>query len=215
MNLLVLLPAALALSAGRAPFPKAFPAMVERSAGSQPFYLSQLSESFADHARTVAALDSSAIRPYLRGAAGVRGGDEGALTAAMESGTLAPSQAAAVLVAAALQAPEEFHAAMDGLEDYHGGLGKDLAASLRGAGGSGAAGRLLRLAADRIPQPDGGLYDQHGQLRAIFDRGLLRKGLILDGFGPAVPAQDYTGYGPDGRPRPSGLVKGSKVDLTR
>ena len=73
---------------------------------------------------------------------------------------------------------------------------------------------LLRAAADFTPDGSGGLYDQHAQLRAIFDRGLLGRGMLVDGIGP-VSAQDYTGYGPDGKPRPTGLVKGTRVDLSR
>lgn len=50
------------------------------------------------------------------------------------------------------------------------------------------------------------MYDAHGRLERLFDGAPERTG--RDSLLPSEPvsAEGYTGYGPDGKPRRSGLV---------
>lgn len=211
------LPPPAATAAAPGPFPAQFTAMVRLSLQRDTFYGSQLLQSLDQRVTAVAAMRTpEQVRQYLTEAAtaGIDGGHAlQRLKLQLASTSIEPSRASALLLAHALARPSEFGATLDGLEDAKPGLGKTAARVLSIADGPGDRRLLaaLRAAGARSPQATGSIYTSDGRLKALFDgspRGITDAGAAA---APApVDAQGYTGYGPDGKPRRSGLVPATR-----
>lgn len=183
------------------------------SLAADPLYGSRLLDSFDLHLRSVAAMTAPvAVKDYLEVAvigsgAGPGVGSAKAVRAALGREAIDPQRAAALLLAHALARPEQFHEVLDGLEARKAGLGKQTARLLREADGRGDRRLIAALRARGAVNPSGAplTYDRFGQLDRIFDgAGSDSRDVVsLSGSVP-VPA-GYDGYGPDGRPRRSGL----------
>jgi hypothetical protein len=192
-------------------FPGAYLGTVGLSLQADPLYGSRLLDSFDLHLRSVAAMTTPlAVRDYLEVAvigAGVASPAE--LRASLGRETMEPQRAAALLLAHALARPEQFHEVLDGLEARKAGLGKQTAKLLRQADGRGDS-RLLRILRERgALEPKGTplTYDQFGRFDRLFDGAGASGGDTVEIRGAVALPDSYDGYGPDGRPRLSGLAK--------
>ena len=183
------------------PFPAQFAATVRLSLAHDSFYGSRLLQALDARVAAVAAMTGPAqVRDYLTAAAGPLP----ELQRALGSSSIDADRASALLLAHALARPAEFGATLDGLETDRPGLGGRAAKILSGARGSGDRRLLaaLRAAGARTPRSANALYGPDGRLDALFDGAAGIRD--TDAAGP-VSAEGYTGYGPDGRPRRSGL----------
>lgn len=192
-------------------FPGAYLGTVGLSLQADPLYGSRLLDSFELHLRSVTAMTTPlAVRDYLELSvigAGVSSPKE--LRASLGSVTMEPQRAAALLLAHALARPEQFHEVLDGLESKKAGLGKHTAKLLRDASGHGDR-RLLKVLRDRgAVEPRGTplTYDQLGRFDRLFDGAGSDARDTVELRGPVSVPDGYDGYGPDGRPRRSGLSK--------
>lgn len=200
-------------------FPGAFVGTVALSLQSQPLYGSMLLDSLDLHLRSVLAMRRpEAVRDYLAiSVAGTVGGPREAAARIRESLGREPMpapRAAALLLANALYRPDQFQEVLHGLETERAGLGKHAArllAEARGGGDPRLITRLNEVGARLRPSPESAVYDRFGRLQSLFD-GSPVFGLTDADAAVGVPA-DYTGYGPDGRPRPSGLRPAPRVDI--
>lgn len=187
----------------------AYLGMVSRSLAADPLFGSRLLDSFDLHLRSVAAMTAPrAVRDYLEIAVvGAGTSSPAALRASLGTEPMAPQRAAALLLAHALARPEQFREVLDGLESRKAGLGKHTARLLREANGRGDRSLLAALRARGEANPRGQelTYDRFGQLDLMFDGGGGggRDTVTISGA-VSVPS-GYDGYGPDGRPRRSGL----------
>jgi len=184
------------------------------SLAADPLYGSRLLDSFDLHLRSVAAMTAPrAAADYLEVAvigAGVGAGvgSAKAVRASLGREPMDPQRAAALLLAHALARPKQFPEVVDGLEARKAGLGKHTARLLREIKGSGDRSLIaaLRARGELKPKAAALTYDRFGQLEGIFDGGGFagRDRVEL----PAVSAPaGFDGYGPDGRPRRSGLSR--------
>ncbi len=205
--------------AGPTGFPGAFVGSVALSLRSQPLYGSMLLDSMDLHLRSVVAMRSpEAVRDYLVTAvAGTVAAPRDAAARLRESlgrEPLPAPRAAALLLANALARPDQFEEIAHGLETERAGLGKHMAGLLAGVQGGGdrrLISRLNAVGASLKPRSETSVYDRSGQLHSLFD-GSPAFGLA-DGGAPASVPEAFTGYGPDGRPRRSGLSPSTRVDI--
>lgn len=180
------------------------------SLAADPFYGSRLLDSFDLHLRSVAAMTAPrAVADYLEVAvigAGVGAGvgSAKAVRASLGRDPIDPQRAAALMLAHALARPEQFHEVVDGLEARKAGLGKHTAKLLREIKGPGDRRLIaaLRARGEIEPKTAALTYDRFGQLDRIFDGGGADAGDRAEAV--SAPA-GFDGYGPDGRPRRSGL----------
>lgn len=187
----------------------AYLGMVSRSLAADPFFGSRLLDSFDMHLRSVTAMTApKAVRDYLEMAvvgAGVSSPAE--LRASLGNGPMEPQRAAALLLAHSLARPEQFREVLDGLEARKAGLGKNTSKLLREANGRGDRSLIAVLRARGEIKPRGRelTYDRFGQLDLMFDgAGADGRDTVSVSGAVSAPA-GFTGYGPDGRPRRSGL----------
>ena len=180
------------------------------SLASDPLYGSRLLDSFELHLRSVAAMTAPrAVSDYLEVAViGAGIGSAKALRAALGKETMEPQRAAALLLAHALARPEEFQEVVDGLEARKAGLGKHTAKLLRETSGRGDRKLISALRARGEIKPKGTAltYDRFGQLDRLFDGGGYDGRDTVTLSAPVSVPAGFDGYGPDGRPRRSGLV---------
>lgn len=188
----------------------AYLGMVSRSLAADPFFGSRLLDSFDLHLRSVAAMTSPrAVKDYLELAVvGAGVSSPAALRASLGTEPMEPQRASALLLAHALARPRQFREVLDGLEARKAGLGKNTAKLLREANGRGDRGLLATLRARGEVKPRGKelTYDRFGQLDRMFDGGGSGGGDAVSLSGPVSVPEGYDGYGPDGRPRRSGLM---------
>ena len=180
------------------------------SLDADPLYGSRLLDSFELHLRSVAAMTAPrAVADYLEvaviGAGGVSSAQ--ALKASLGSEAMEPQRAAALLLAHALARPEQFHEVLDGLEARKAGLGKQTARLLRETEGRGDKRLIAALRARGALEPKGKAltYDRFGQLDRVFDGSGSEGRDTVELTGPVSAPAGFDGYGPDGRPRRSGL----------
>lgn len=200
-------------------FPGAFVGSVALSLRTQPLYGGMLLDSLDLHLRSVLTMRSpEAVREYLVTAvAGTVAEPKAAAAAIRESLGREPMpapRAAALLLANALARPDQFQEVLHGLETERAGLGKHAALLLANAHGGGDRRLIARLNAvgARVkPRSDSSVYDRAGQLQSLFD-GSPSFG-VSDADTPAAVPAEFTGYGPGGRPRHSGLRPASKLDI--
>lgn len=189
-------------------FPGAYVGTVGLSLRSDPLYGSRLLDSFELHLRSVAAMTTPpAVRDYLEVAvigAGERSAK--AIKASLGREPMDSQRAAALLLAHALARPEQFPEVLEGLEASKPGLGRHAAKLLREADGRGDRRLIaaLRSRGEREPKGKPLTYDKFGELEMMFDGASGFGGDAVELSPVAVPAS-YDGYGPDGRPRRSGL----------
>lgn len=213
----LLLLAACALAAAPAArvaarFPQDYAASMRVALERDPLYASKLLVGFEKHAAGVCALQVPEARRYLETAvAGTAAVPE--VKARLAAGTLAPDAAAALLLANALARPEQFHETADALEGVRPGLGVKAAGLLARAGGPGDRRLIaaLRAVGSRLPQAASGVYGPDGRLHSFFDGS----GAPAPSEAGPVSAEEYTGYGRDGRPRSSGLLPRPKTHPER
>jgi len=174
---------------------------VSLSLAADPLYGSRLLDSFELHLRSIAAMTAPrAVTDYLEVAAvGAGASSAAALKASLGKEPLPPQRAAALMLAHALARPEQFREVLEGLESRKAGLGKHTAKLLREASGWGDKRLIAALRSRGAVEPKATAltYDRFGQLDRLFDGG---------GLGAVSAPAGYDGYGPDGRPRRSGLV---------
>lgn len=187
----------------------AYLGMVSQSLAADPFFGSRLLDSFDMHLRSVAAMTApKAVRDYLEIAVvGAGVGSPAELRASLGKEPMEPQRAAALLLAHALARPEQFREVLDGLEARKAGLGKNTAKLLREANGRGDRTLLAALRARGEVKPRGRelTYDRFGQLDMMFDgSGPDGRDTVSISGAVSVPP-GFSGYGPDGRPRRSGL----------
>lgn len=191
-----------------APFPQTFAGSVRVALTADPFYASRLVTGVDARVADVAKLTTAAdVRKSLEASALGRAANADELKALLAQGKLDAPRAASLLVANALARPDQFREILDRLESVKPGLGARLAERMSAADGTGDRGLIaaLRAAGARKPQPANAIYTRDGRLDALFDGAGGTDGVLLP-QAPAVPAQEYTGYGADGRPRGSGLA---------
>lgn len=188
----------------------AYLGMVSRSLAADPFFGSRLLDSFDLHLRSVAAMTApKAVRDYLEIAVvGAGVSSPAALRASLGTEPMEPQRASALLLAHALARPEQFREVLDGLEAQKAGLGKNTAKLLREANGRGDRGLLAILRARGEVKPRGKelTYDRFRQLDRMFDGGGSDGRDTVSISGPVSVPEGYDGYGPDGRPRRTGLM---------
>lgn len=199
-------------------FPGAFAGSVALALRTQPLYGGMLLDSLDMHLRSVASLRTpESVSDYLVTAVvGTVAEPQEAAARIRESlgrESLPAPRAAALLLANALARPDQFEELAHALETERAGLGKHTALLLAQAQGTGdrrLIARLNAIGARLQPRAETSVYDRTGQLQALFD-GSPGFGLSDAALPASVPA-DYTGYGPDGRPRRSGLLSAPKAD---
>lgn len=187
----------------------AYLGMVSRSLAADPLFGSRLLDSFDLHLRSVTAMTAPvAVKDYLEIAViGAGVSSASALKASLGTEPMEPQRAAALLLAHALARPKPFREVLEGLEARKAGLGKHTARLLREANGQGDRTLLAALRARGAAEPSGsGLtYDRFGQLDRMFDGAGSDADDAVELSGPVAAPPGYDGYGPDGRPRRSGL----------
>lgn len=187
----------------------AYLGMVSLSLAADPLFGSRLLDSFDLHLRSVAAMTAPvAVKDYLEVAViGAGVSSASALKASLGTEPMAPQRAAALLLAHALARPKQFREVLDGLEARKAGLGKHTARLLREANGQGDRTLLAALRARGAAAPSGTAltYDRFGQLDRMFDGAGFDAGDDVVNAAPVTAPSGYDGYGPDGRPRRSGL----------
>lgn len=191
-------------------FPGAYLGSVAISLREDPLYASRFLDAFDTHLRAVAVMTAPpAVAAYLEQSS-ARGGDLNALRAELGRKPLDAPKAAALLIANALRRPEQFREILDGFERLKPGLSRRTAELLRRAKVTGSLEllKVLRAAGERDPKAQPLTYGPDGLLGPIFDGSASAgpEGVVLDEPAASAPASS-TGYGPDGRPRPSGLTR--------
>lgn len=200
-------------------FPGAFVGSVALSLQAQPLYGGMLLDSLDLHLRSVLAMRTpEAVRDYLVTAVAGTVAEPKQAAARIREGLgrepMPAPRAAALLLANALARPDQFEEVLNGLETERAGLGRHAAKLLADAHGGGdrrLIGRLNAVGGRLKPRPDNAGYDRAGQLQSLFD-GSPSFGVLDSELPSSVPAE-FTGYGPDGRPRRSGLRPASRVDI--
>lgn len=190
-------------------FPGAFLGTVALSLQQDELYGSRLLDSFELHLRSVAAMTAPrAVGDYLAVAVvGAGTPSVAALKATLGKEPMDSQRAAALLLAHALARPDQFHEVLEGLESQKAGLGKHTARLLREADGRGDR-RLIAALRDRgrkDPKGKNLVYDRFGNLDGLFD-GVGAAGGDTVEVGAVKAPEGFDGYGPDGRPRRSGLL---------
>lgn len=199
--------------AAELPFPEAYTLMVGRSLSADPFYGSRLLDGFQRQVQALSALGrpQDAAR-FLEGASADGGLAQGmaAMKRSLAEGTLDPSRASALLVANALARPDQFPQILDGLETLKPGLGERAADILSKADGRGDLRLIaaLRAAGKRQPHSRDAVYGPDGRWASLFDNAA--PAVTSEAAALPVSAPEYTGYGSEGRPRPSGLLLPAK-----
>lgn len=184
------------------------------SLAADPFYGSRMLDSFELHLRSVAAMTTPrAVLDYLEVAVigagvGTSVGSAAALRSTLGKETMDPQRAAALMLAHALARPQEFPEVLDGLEARKAGLGKHTAKLLRETNGRGDRQLIAALRARGEVGPKGTAltYDRFGQLDRLFDGGSSDGRDKVELTGSVAAPAGFDGYGPDGRPRRSGLT---------
>lgn len=189
-------------------FPAAFAGAARSGLGQDPFYASALLNAVQADVGGAASLSSPAeVKSYLENAAGAAdaAGME-SLKASLKGGSLAPRRAAAVLTAAALAQPELFAQTLDSLESLKPGFGRAAAEIFAKADGTGSPSVIaaLRAAGRRQPVSSNGVYGRDGRWERLFD-GNFFTATLRETAPTAVRASDER-YGPDAKPRGSGLL---------
>ena len=192
-------------------FPGAFTRTVQLSLAREPFYGSMLLNGFSQHLQTVLPMQKpEAVKRYLETAVASTPRELEALKASLGREPLEAQRASALLLANGLARPDQFRDILENLEAAKPGLGSRVTDLLKEADSQGRGhpgfARLLRALGERSrPIGEPFIYDAKGRLERIFDGAPERTG--EDAFLPAQPVsvETYTGYGPDGKPRPSGL----------
>lgn len=200
-------------------FPGAFVGSVALSLRGQPLYGGMLLDSLDMHLRSVLSMRTpEAVREYLVSAVAGTVAEPRLAAARIREGLgrepMPAPRAAALLLANALARPEQFEEVLNGLETERAGLGKHAAkllAEARGVGDRRLIARLNAIGARLKPRSDASGYDRSGQLQSVFD-GSAPLGAAA-GDAPVEAPADFTGYGPDGRPRRSGLRPASRIDI--
>lgn len=180
---------------------------VSLSLDADPLYGSRLLDSFDLHLHSVAAMTApQAVKDYLEVAV-ISASSARAVKASLGKEPMEAQRAAALLLAHALARPEQFREMLDGLETRKAGLGKQTAKLLREASGHGDRSLIAALRSRGAFSPKGfGLtYDRFGQLDRLFDGGGSDGRDTVNIPDPVTAPPGFDGYGPDGRPRRSGL----------
>jgi hypothetical protein len=180
---------------------------ISLSLAADPFYASRLLDSFDLHLRSVAAMTvPKAVTDYLEVAV-IGATTPGAVKASLGTQAIEPPRAAALLLAHALARPEAFQEVLEGLEARKAGLGKQTAKLLRETHGRGDRSLIAILRARGATEPKGTAltYDRFGQLDMFFDGGGDFTDAPPAGHPSVSVPAGFDGYGPDGRPRRSGL----------
>ncbi|HXT00033.1 MAG TPA: hypothetical protein VN915_05125 [Elusimicrobiota bacterium] len=169
-------PGSCQLQAAEARPASAFPAdylrSISLSISAQPFYASQLLNSFHAQLTAVAAIPAAPdAAKYLESAATGGKTSLAAMRAEVGRAPLAPEKASAILIANSLARPEQFREVMDGLETLKPGLGRRAADALRSVSGPGSGKVIaaLRAAGERRPQGEGLTYGPDGRWATMFD----------------------------------------------
>lgn len=192
-------------------FPGAFARTVQLSLAQEPFYGSMLLNGFGGHLQMVLPMQKPQdIKRYLESAVASTPRELEDLKASLGREPLEAPRASALLLANGLARPDQFRDILEDLEAAKPGLGTQVTQLLKGSDGQGRGhpdfARLLRALGERSrPVGEPFIYDAKGRLERIFDGAPKRS--EADAFLPsqAVTAEGYTGYGPDGKPRRSGL----------
>jgi hypothetical protein len=194
-------------------FPGAYLGTVSLSLAADPMYGSRLLDAFSMHLQAVSVMTAPPeVAAYLEQSA-TGGGDLKKLRGALGRESLDPPKASALLLANALARPEQFREVLDGLEQMKPGLGRHAASLLREAKGTGSRKlfEALHAAGAREPRSTPLTYGPDARLDRLFDGGSSggRDGVVLDEPEPVAAPSAY-GYGPDGRPRASGLSRSTR-----
>ncbi|MFI5344964.1 MAG: hypothetical protein ACHQ51_01190 [Elusimicrobiota bacterium] len=186
-------------------FPGAYLESISLAAASDPFYGSRFLDGLQVHLQAVSGMTAQpAIASYLEQAA-TAGQGLGQLKESLGAVPLDPPKAAALLIANALARPRQFREVIDNLETFKPGLGRHAAAILRETKGEGDKRVIaaLRAAGENKPQGKMLTYGPDGRLDMLFD-GI--EGVRAGAAESSVVTAPASVYGPDGRPRPSGLL---------
>jgi len=147
------------------PFAPNFVAATRLSLANDPFYASRLLQSFDFHLTAVAASpDHKAAANYL--AAQISGPlniPMAKVAAGLGQSPMPEAQAAAMLAAGALAAPQQFNAAVSGLESLKPGLGTKLVESFR------SMPTLRKFAENLRLEPSGLTYNSKGKFDSLYD----------------------------------------------
>lgn len=186
-------------------FPGAYLGSISMASAADPFYASRFLDGLQVHVQAVAGLTAApAVASYLEQAA-TAGQGVASLKPVLGAAPLDAPKASALLIANALARPEQFREVIDGLETFRPGLGKHAAQILKDAKGQGDRRviAVLRAAGERQPQGLPLSYGPDGRFDKMFDGIEGVKARYEEA--PAVVAPPAL-YGPNGRPRPSGLL---------
>jgi hypothetical protein len=192
-------------------FPGAYLGSVSLSLQRDPLFGSRLLDSFQLHLRSIAAMTAPrAAASYLEGAVIGAAPSAAAVKAELGVQPFETPRASALLIANALARPDQFNEILDGLEARKAGLGVHMARILRETKGHGDPGMLaaLRKAGERDPRKPL-TYDRFARFNAFFDGSGLSSDALTDQTyaSPVASPEGFTGYGPDGLPRRSGLSR--------
>jgi hypothetical protein len=187
-------------------FPGAYLESISMAAAADPFYGSRFLDGLQVHMQAVSGMTAApAIAAYLEQAA-TAGQGLPQLKASLGATPLDAPRASALLIANALARPQQFREVIDNLETFRPGLGRHAANILHEAKGEGDKRVIaaLRAAGERQPKGQMLTYGPDGRMDQLFDgiegvRAASRESSYVD-----VP--ESTTYGPNGRPRPSGLL---------
>jgi hypothetical protein len=186
-------------------FPGAYLGSISLAAAADPFYASRFLDGLQTHLQVVAGLTAApAVASYLEQAA-TAGQGAASLKPILGAAPLDPAKASALLIANALARPQQFREVVDGLETFRPGLGRHAADIFHEAKGQGDRRVIaaLRAAGERKPEGQMLTYGPDGRLDLLFDgiEGVRAK--YAQNTYVTAPASVY---GPNGRPRPSGLL---------
>ena len=197
--------AADAQAAAATGFPGAYLGSISLAAASDPFYASRFLDGLQTHLQAVTGLTAApAVAAYLEQAASA-GQGAASLKPVLGAAPLPPGQASALLIANALARPRQFREVVDGLETFRPGLGRHAVDILHDAKGVGDRRVISALRAASEHKPEGQMltYGPDGRLDLLFDGIEGVKARYEESSAVSAPASVY---GPNGRPRPSGLL---------
>jgi hypothetical protein len=190
-------------------FPGAYLGTVSLSLAADPIYASRLLDSFSMHLQAISVMTAPPeVKAYLEQSAMGSTGLE-PLREALGRETLDAPKASALLLADALDRPEQFRELLVGLEQMKPGLGKQTASMLRLADVTGSLPllRALQSAGERDPDGTPLAYGPDGRIDLLFDGSSSdgRDGVVMKDP-ESAQTQSSSGYGPSGRTRASGLL---------
>lgn len=188
-------------------FPGAYLGSIALAGAKDPLYASRFLDAMQNHLITLGSITApKAVAVYLEQAA-TAGQGAASLRPLLGAAPLDPHKASALLIANALARPQQFREVLNGLETYRPGMGRHAAAILRDAKGEGNQSVLaaLHAAGARVPKGRPLTYGPDGRFDKLFDGAEAAISGLSSASETAAP-ESYTGYGPNGRPRVSGLL---------